>query len=102
MKVYSDDYVTIVASNKEEAAKTCFEQELGDADIIDYLEEIDVDKEKMWFPVDELPEEYHDEEKYPRKKWFEEYVAVKITLREAIKYSKEKPPYILCISASLM
>ncbi len=65
--------------------------------------QIDPDIKKMWFPVDKLPEEYHNEEKYPRKDWCGEYIGVEITLTEALKYKqKEKLPFVICISSDLM
>ena len=100
-QVYSDDYYTVVAENRDDAVKLFVYQELTDEEGLEYIREIDPDKKKMWFPLDELPEEYHNEEKYPGKDWRGEYTGVEITLTEAMKYSKEEIPYVICVSSEL-
>lgn len=102
MKFYSDDYYTVVAENREEATMFFIKQDLTDEDGLSELREIDPDKNKMWFPLDELPEKYHDEEKYPTKNWCGQYVGVELTLREAAQYRQEKPPYIISVSSELV
>ena len=102
MKFYSDDYHTVVAKDQEEAIKFFIDQKLTDEEGIEEIREINPYKKKMWFPLDQLPEEYHDEGKYPRQNWFGEYIGVEITLAEALKYSKEKPPFVISISSELM
>lgn len=79
-KVFSDDYYTVVAESKEQAVQFFIDQELTDEEGIEYIEEVDPDKKTMLFPVDELPEEYHDEEKYPRENWCGYYEGVSISL----------------------
>lgn len=100
-KVFSDDYYTVVAESREQAVQFFLDQELTDGEGIEYIEEVDPDKKTMFFPLDELPEEFHDEKKYPREDWCGHYVGVKITLTEAMKYSKEEAPYIICVSSEL-
>lgn len=101
MKIFGDEYYTIVAETKEEAEKFYVDNELGDTEDIE-LKEVDGSKSKVWFSIDELPEEYHDKDKYPRESICDMYIGVKITLDEAIKFKKEKPPYILSISSDLI
>ncbi|GBF35430.1 hypothetical protein DCCM_4557 [Desulfocucumis palustris] len=102
MKFYSDDYYTVVAKNRKEAVKFFITEKLTDEEGLDEIQEINPEKKKMLFPVDELPEQYHDEEMYPRKNLFGEYLGVEITLQEAVQYHKEKPPYIISMSSELM
>lgn len=103
LKVFSDDYYTVVARNKQEAIDFYMSQELGyDDEIKESVYEVDPGKKTMLFPVDELPAKYHDEEKYPRKDWCGEYIGVAITLAEAMQYRKEKPPYIICVSSDVV
>jgi len=102
MKFYSDDYHTVVAKNQEEAIKFFIDQELTDEEGIEKIREINPYKKKMCFPLDQLPEEYHDEDKHPRKNWLGEYIGVEINLQEALKYSREKPPFVISISSELM
>lgn len=100
MKIFGDDYYTIVAETKEQAEGLFLKEELGDLEETELIE-INGDKRHMWFAVDDLPEKYHDKEKYPRKDWCGMYIGVKITLNEAMKYREEKPPYILSVSSDL-
>ena len=102
MKVFSDDYYTVVAENLSAAIKFFLDQDLTDQEGLEEIREINPDKKKMWFPVNELPEEYHNEEKYPRKNWCGEYTGVEITLTEAMRYRTDKPPYIISVSSELM
>jgi len=102
MKFFSDGYVTIVAKSKKEAVQLYLEQDFGDEETIEFLEEIDPTRKTMLFPIDELPKKYYDEDKYPRKDWCGLYIGVEIPLIEAMKYKKEKPPYVLCVSSDLV
>jgi hypothetical protein len=102
-KIFCDDYFTVVAETKEDAIRFFLNQELTDEDGLEDIREVNPDKKKMWFPVDELPEQYHDEQKYPRKNWCGQYVGVEITLTEAMKYRKPEPlPYIICASSDVV
>lgn len=102
-KVYSDGYFTVVAESKDDAIQFFLKDQLTDEEGLEEIIKIDPGAKKMWFPVDELPEQYHDEEKYPRKNWANEYVGVEITLTEAMKYRKEESlPYIICVSSDVM
>lgn len=101
MKIFGDEYVTIVAETKEQAEEFYKENEFGDLPE-GGLEVIDGSKREMWFPVDELPEKYRDEEKYPQKDWAGFYIGVEITLNEAMQYRKEEPPYVLSVSSDLL
>mgnify|MGYP006894386954 CR=1 FL=1 len=100
MKIFGNDYCTIVAETQEQAEKL-FEEELGDLPE-DGLRAVDGSKRKMWFPIDELPERYHDETKHPRRDWHGEYTGVEITLSEAMRFRKDKPPYMLSVSSDLV
>jgi len=102
MKLYSDGFYTIVAEGRDDAVKLLLKQEFVEKECIDELQEVDPDKKKMWFPIDELPEQYHDEEKYPKENKYGEYVGVKITLREAMQYCKDKPPFVIGVSSELV
>lgn len=101
-KVYGDGYYTVVAENKEEAVRLFLNEKLIDEEYLEDIREIDTDKEIMWYPLDELPEKYHDKEKYPRENWCGMYIGVKINLTEAMKYCQEETPYIICISNELV
>lgn len=102
MKIYSDDYYTVVAKCRKEAVKFFIDQELTDEEGLEEIREIDPDKKKMWFPLNELPGEYHNEDKHPRESWCGEYIGVEITLAEALKYSQKKPPFIISVSSELV
>lgn len=97
-----DGYYKIAAESKEQAEKLAEDEELIDDIDECVIEEVEPSKHKMWFPVEELPEEYHDESKYPRKNWCGEYTGVEITLSEAVENIKEDPPYVLSISSELV
>jgi len=101
MKIFSDDYFTIVAESKEQAEQF-YEEVIGELDDGVELEEVDRSIKTMLYPVDKLPEQYHDESKYPREEWANEYIGVKITLNEAMKFRKEEPPYILSVSSDVL
>ena len=51
MKIYSDDYYTVVAKCRKEAVKFFIDQELTDEEGLEEIREIDPDKKKMWFFV---------------------------------------------------
>lgn len=103
MKIYSDDYYTVVAKDREQAIKYFIDNEFTDEECLNEIHEVNPDKKKMWFPINELPEEYHNEIKYPQKDWCGEYIGVQITLAEALRYRKEeKPPFVICVSSELM
>lgn len=99
MKVYQvDDYHRVVANSVGEAKEYYLNELAGEEDLFDGRE-VDIDKEKMWFQLDELPGELH---KPPYKNWgYGE--CCKVPLRVAMKINKEqgiKPPY--CIATSLL
>lgn len=98
MKVFSDDYQTVVARDIDEAEELLLS---NDGEYECDLEEVDPEKKTMYFPLDELPQEYHDKTKYPISNVYG-YVGVEITLAEAMRYTKNEPPYILSISGDLL
>lgn len=105
MKIFGNDYATIVAENIEQAIK-CYESEF-DVDLRNEIEgeltQVDGSKRKMWFPVDMLPEKYQDKEEYPRRNCgYGEYIGVLVTLNEAMQYRKGQVPYVLSISKDLV
>lgn len=102
MKVYSDDYYSVVAENLEQAKRFFLDQELTDEEALDEIREINPDKRKVWFPVNELPEQYHDQNKYPQQDWCGEYIGVELTLTEAMQYHTENPPYVISVSSDLV
>jgi hypothetical protein len=98
MKIYQvDDYHKVVAESKEQA-KEFYMSELGGEEEDFYGDEVNPDKNKMWFPIDDLPEEYHKE---PFKKW-EDNLCVEVNLRVAMKHRKSKAPYLLAVSSDLL
>ena len=101
MKVFGDDYYTVVAGTEQQAIDLLVSLEYISEEDKHQMWEVDPNKKKMWFPVDELPEQYHVEEKYQRKNWCGMYEGVEITLQEAMQYRNEKIPYIICISSDL-
>lgn len=50
MKIFGDEYYTIVAETKEEAEKFYVDNELGDTEDIE-LKEVDGSKSKVWFSI---------------------------------------------------
>lgn len=95
MKIFMDDYYTIVAKTKKQAKE--YYKGLGETGEFEF-EEVDGGIEKVHFPLDKLPDQYQDEAKYPRQDSYG-YVSVEITLNEAMKFSKEETPYMLAFSS---
>lgn len=102
MKVFSDDYYSVAADSLEQATQFFLEQELIDEENAGDIREINPDKHKVWFPVYELPEQYHDQDKYPQKDWCGEYIGIELTLTEAMQFHEEIPPYIISVSSELV
>ncbi len=104
MKIFGDDYLTIVAETREQA-EDFYKNEFG-LESEDGLHEVLSTSRKIWFPLEELPNEYFNKTKYPRcalkddKEMY--YTAVEITLLEAMKFRKDKLPYCLSISGDLI
>lgn len=102
MRFFSDDYHTVVAKDITAARLFFLQQELTDEEGLDEIREVDPDKRKMLFPLDGLPEKYHDENKYPRESCLGEYTGVLITLSEALQHRREEPPYIISVSSDVL
>lgn len=95
-----DDYYTIVANSEDKAKALYLECDLGEEEGID-IQKADIDKCYMFFPLKDLPEQYHDISKYPTQK-YEGEDHVEITYREAMSFHTEDEPYILSVSSDLI
>lgn len=101
-----DEYYTVVAHGEEEALG-CYVEEYGitpDDNINDCVEEINPEKSRMFYPVNEIPVARLKELiklGHKQEKWDGD-LCISITKAEVMKLKNENKPYILSVSSDVL